>query len=275
MSAPKTLSALAVLLVGIASAQDGPKVEAVRSRPSLGEYPPPPQAKPVPPPKPQSPDEPRPLDVNKVRMFWVEDYESDIPVRWLVIPLDKTAVVDSFAVGTKPVFIAHGDDRAKEHVVPDGAKSPVQVWGVAKGRVLLQADGVKGKDIVTLFKVTIEVGGPQSPQPPPGGGDPPGGGEPPTKPVKAHFLTVRPDGPATADFVLAFSNQAWAELKAAGHTVKELTLTESQKYYRPPSGTPIPYTVTLDAANSKVLAGPVPMPTDSTGIRKLAEGLPK
>ena len=268
MNAQKTLAGLvAFLLVGMATAQTPAKVE--KSKPTLGEYPLPPKTKPTPPPLPQSPDDPRLLDINKVRLFWVEDYVSFVPVRWTVTPLDPFALADVFPVGTKPVFIMHGDVRAKEHTVPDNAKSAVQVWGVSKGRVLLTADGVKDNEIVTLVKVTIDVGGPQSPIPPPV--DPPV--DPPTKPTKAYFLTVRPDGPASQAFAAAWADPAWTELKAEGHTVKEMNLTDSLAFYKPPAGTAIPFTVTLDVASKKVIAGPIPMPTDSVSIRKLKEGV--
>lgn len=264
---PKSLAILASLFVGLASAQDAAKVE--KTKPTLGEYPLPPKPKPTPPPKPQSPDEPRLLDVNKVRLFWVEDYTSTIPVRWTVIPLDATALVDIFPVGTKPVFIMQGDDRAKVHELPDGAKSAVQVWGVSKGRVLLTADGVKDGQIVTLVKVTIDVGGPQSPQPPPV--DPPV--DPPVKPLKGHFMTIRPNGPAIPEYVRILSDPAWKELQAAGHSYKDYTLAEASEIVQIPPGTTLPCVITLDNAKRTVLAGPVNLPTDSAGIRKLAEGV--
>lgn len=265
-----SVAILSSLFVGLSFAQDAAKVEKVK--PTLGEYPLPPKTKPNPPPKLLGPDEPRPLDINKVRLFWVEDYTSTIPVRWTVTPLDPFALADHFPVGTKPVFIMQGDVRAKEHTLPDNAKSAVQVWGVSKGRVLLQADGVENNQIVTLVKVTIDVGGPQSPQPPPV--DPPVD-PPPTKPIRTYFLVVRPDGPAKPDFVAVMSNDAWDAHRSAGRTVKEMTLTESLPIYKAPAGTVIPYVVTLAVTDTdtKVIAGPVPLPTDAAGIGKLSDGL--
>ena len=270
---PTALAILVSLFVGASGAND-PTTQAPRPKPSLGEYPLPPKAKPTPPPKPQSPDEPRDLDINKVRMFWVEDYTSTIPVRWTVTPLDATALVDIFPVGTKPVFIAQGDERAKVHELPDGAKSAIQVWGVAKGRVLIQADGVKDGQIVSLVKVTIDVGGPQSPIPPPDDPKPPIEPPPPVKPLKGHFMAIRPNGPASPEYVRIMSDPAWKELKDAGHSYKDYTLAEaSAVVVHIPPGTTLPCVITLDATKRTVLAGPVNLPTDSAGIRKLAEGV--
>lgn len=270
------LVAALFMVAPAARAADQP-AQVVASKPTLGEYPLPPKPKPNPPPKPQSPDEPRLLDINKVRLFWVEDYTSTIPVRWTVTPLDAYGLVDVFPVGTKPVFIMHGDVRAKEHTLPDGAKSAIQVWGVSKGRILLQADGVKDNQIVTLVKVTIDVDGPQAPIPPPDKPDPPIEPPPPTKPTKVTYLIVRPDGPANPDFVAVMGNAAWDKHKAAGRIVKEMTLTESLPIYKAPTGTVIPYVVTISVTgtDSKIIAGPIPLPTDAAGIDKLAEGLPK
>lgn len=270
-SIPNTLAWILTLLsVVVSTAQDPVKVE--RAKPSLGEYPLPPKQKPNPPPLPLGPDAIRDLDINKVRLFWVEDYASTVPVRWTVTPLDPFALADVFEVGAKPVFIMQGDVRAKVHDVPAGAKSAIQVWGVSKGRVLIQADGVKDNAIVTLVKFTIDVGGPQSPQPPPEGGEPPIV-VPPVKPLKGYFLNVRPDGPASQEFAKAFALPAWKELVAEGHTVKEMTLTESLQYYKAPAGTEIPFTVTIDPINKKVIAGPVAMPKTDDAIRKLREGV--
>lgn len=258
------------LVLSVVCAEPPSQVE--KAKPTLGEYPLPPKQKPLPPPKPQSPDEPRLLDINKVRLFWVEDYTSTIPVRWTVTPLDAFALVDTFPVGTKPVFIVQGEVRARVHELPDNAKSAVQVWGVAKGRVLIQADGVKNNEIVTLVKVTIDVGGPQSPIPPPT--DPPVEPPPPVKPLKGHFMTIRTNGPATPEYVRILSDPAWGELRAAGHTVKDYTLAEaSAVVVHIPPGTTLPCVITLDANKRTVLAGPVNLPTDSAGIRELAKGV--
>lgn len=121
---------------------------------------------------------------------------------------------------------------------------------------------------------TVDVDAGDGSQPPPGGGDPPIV-VPPVKPTKAYFLSVRPDGPASQEFVRAFALPAWTELRAEGHTVKEMTLTESLQYYRAPAGTVIPYTVTIDPVGKKVIAGPVAMPTTDDAVRKLREGITK
>lgn len=119
---------------------------------------------------------------------------------------------------------------------------------------------------------TLVIGG--ATQPPP---DKPVDPPPPDKPppaTKGYFLIVRPDGPASPDFTAVLANPAWDELRKAGHAVKEKTLAETVPIYKPPAGTTLPFVVTLSQTSpSKVLAGPVELPTTADGIRELAKGV--
>lgn len=271
MRVTKTLAwLLSLVFVGLASAQDKP------TKPTFGELPP------VIPPKVDTPpvpgvDDPRDLSDLKFRLIWVSDYSGTIPVRWSQVSIDGGRVLLLDAPKSFPGVI-EGESEARTHDLPAGAQFVKAVWCQRPGKVVIVADGVVDGAIVNLFKITVNVKGGTGAQPPPGVGNPPGGWTPVT-PAKYTFLIVRPNGAASPDYLKAFSNPAWNELVAAGHVVKEMTLTESQAIYNPPAGTtnPIPFTVTLASADgkSKVVAGPVAMPTDTASIRKLLEGIPK
>lgn len=128
---------------------------------------------------------------------------------------------------------------------------------------------------------TVDVEGNKGPQPPP---DKPPPDKPPPDPqpvpVKPlyYFLIVRPDGPASPEFTKVMSDPAWAELQKAGHSVKDKTLTDAGKLgLTLPVGQPLPTVVTLvvsaDGTKSKVVRGPINLPTTSDGIRRLPEGV--
>jgi hypothetical protein len=68
---------------------------------------------------------------------------------------------------------------------------------------------------------------------------------------------------------------AWAELRAAGHMVKDKTIAEAAAFgVTLPNGTSMPAVVTLaeDATSSWIVRGPVAAPTTDEGIRKLPPG---
>lgn len=127
---------------------------------------------------------------------------------------------------------------------------------------------VATEDVIERRTVDVKAGDGAQPPPPK---------DPPTTPPigKVYFLVVRPDGPASQEFARVMADPAWAEHKAAGRLMKDKTLTESVPLYRPPAGTALPFVVTLSSGDteSKVIAGPVPLPTTSDGIRKLSEGI--
>lgn len=268
---PKTLAILATMFVGVSFAQEPAKV--VPNKPVLGELPAPPKPKQPTPPVPRSPDEPRPLGFKEVRLFWVTDYAGTVPVRWTVTPIDAFALADTVAVpkGAPTVGILPGEERAKAHYPPEDATNVIAIWGVAKGRVLLTADGVKDNNIVTLVRVLIDVDV-QGAQPPPI--DPPKPPvDPPVDPTpvgEVFYYVVRPNGPASPKLKTIMENPAWDELRKTG-TVKEATLEESTAVYQLPAGTVLPCVVTLLSAKdkSKVISGPVVLPETSEAILAL------
>lgn len=129
-----------------------------------------------------------------------------------------------------------------------------------------------------VVRVSIQIVEVQCPQPPPGTEPkPPVDPKPPADGSKVYFLIVRPSGAATQEFERVMQNPAWDEHRKAGRLVKDKTLAEAERIYSPPSGTTLPFVVTLRVneafTESKVIAGPVALPTTTDGIRDLAKGL--
>lgn len=128
---------------------------------------------------------------------------------------------------------------------------------------------------------TLEIdatgGTPGDPVKPPPGVDPPPPAEPPPVTAGLYFMVIRPDGPASQAFTAAIGNPGWVELVKAGHTVKDVTLSEAARLgYTLESGTTVPAVVVLrPAADGKSSAElkTVPMPTTRESILKLVEGL--
>lgn len=119
---------------------------------------------------------------------------------------------------------------------------------------------------------TLVIGG--ATQPPP---DKPVDPPPPDKPppaTKGYFLVVRPNGPASPEFAAAMALPEWDELRKAGHLVKDMTLDEAMRFYKPPALTKLPFVVTLSQTSpAKVLTGPVDSPTTGADVLKLKEGV--
>lgn len=233
-------------------------------KPILGELP---AVRPAAPLLPK-PDEPRPLSIDRFRLFWVANYSGTIPLRWMATPLDATAQVDFIELpnGAPAVGILEGETRAKAHRPPEGATNTVAVWGLSPGRVLLTADGVEDGRIVTLVRVVVAVGGASQPVPVPPD-------LPSPVPATFYFLIVRPNGPASPEFAAVLANPAWGDLRKAGHTVKDKTLGEIGDEYRVPSGITLPCVVTLRRTDRgmTVVRGPVDLPSTTEAIRRLAQ----
>lgn len=253
----KAMSTLVLLLVGVSHAQD--------SAASKSKWPT------LPAPKPQV-DAPRAVFTVKAGEYFI--IERDSPAIVVASPDGMIEVVytenkDGCPVKVKGKF-AGGGGKNEDRVLK--SKFIIELNPVKSGRceIFVIPHGVTKESDVERKTVDVDAG--DGAQPPPGGGLPPVD-PPPTKPTKGYFLIVRPDGPASQDFAHAFALPAWRELVANGHAVKEMTLTESLQYYKAPAGTVIPFVVTLDAANKKVLSGPVAMPTTDEAIRRLKEGV--
>lgn len=234
-------------------------------KPTLGELP---AVRPAAPLLPK-PDEPRPLSIDRFRLFWVANYSGTIPLRWSATPLDATAQLDFIELpnGAPAVGILEGETRAKAHRPPEGATNAVAVWGLSPGRVLLTADGVEEGRIVTLVRIVIAIGGTVAPVPPTPIPDPP------HVPASLYFLILRPNGPSSAEFAAVLANPAWGDLRKAGHIVKDKTVGELGDEYRVPSGTTLPCVITLKRTDRgmTVVRGPVELPTTSEAIRRLAQ----
>jgi hypothetical protein len=157
----------------------------------------------------------------------------------------------------------------------DGRRFILPVMGLKDGTYRFVAVATKD-DVPTIVSFSVKVG--DATQPPP---TKPTDPVPPVKPTdpptadgKVFFLLVRPDGPAQADYVRILSDPAWDEHRKAGIVVKDKTFSDSRSIYTAPSGTPLPFVVTLRSGKTEsiVISGPVALPTTSDGIRKLAEG---
>ena len=104
----------------------------------------------------------------------------------------------------------------------------------------------------------------------------------PVKPIDGplYFAVVRPDGPASPEFVAAMSLPEWDALRKAGHVVKDFTPGRAAAVLGEgvvPAGTRLPCVVTLSTtpAGSTVLAGPAPLPTAGAGVLELVKAVRK
>lgn len=100
---------------------------------------------------------------------------------------------------------------------------------------------------------------------------------PPDSPASYYFLVVRADGPADPAFTAAMGLPAWAELRKKGHQYKDKTVSAAAAdlALALPPGTTLPCVVTLSTAGgvSKIVRGPVPLPTTDAGVAALPEGV--
>lgn len=140
--------------------------------------------------------------------------------------------------------------------------------------IFIQAVGVASAD--DIDRRTVQIAGvSQDPKPPTKPTDPPTKPvDPPTKPTSYYFMAIRPNGAASQDFAKLMALPAWAELRKAGHRVKDKTVSEAAAFgVTLPDGTTLPAIVTLaeDAESSWVVRGPVAAPTTDEGIRKLPQ----
>lgn len=148
-------------------------------------------------------------------------------------------------------------------------KQLIHVEPIANGKCELIFIPFGFKDQKEIIRKTVEVVV-QGPRPPPT--------DPPTDTVPSsslYFLIVRANTPATPEFADLMANEAWSQLRKQGHSVKDFTLSESAKFYNPPSGTNLPYVVTLQKVgnNMKVVAPPKDVPTKTEDILNLPKGV--
>lgn len=152
----------------------------------------------------------------------------------------------------------------------------VRYWTIGDKitRTVTLTDKAPDADAVTIplvSSVTVVVGGEVQP--------PPKKPDDPTKPPPTtgyYFMLIRSDGAADPAFTKIARNPAWAELVKAGHLVKDFGLSDAIRLgAKLPDGTPLPCVVTLrdDGTASRIVRGPVPLPTTSEAILELAKGV--
>jgi hypothetical protein len=214
------------------------------------------------------------LTIGKYRWFGVAGYDG--PITW---EIEGTAAGAEETAETSVVLIGtvEGQDKVTRNTVP--AKALI-VWGVDPGTVTVRAMGVVDGKAKTVAKKTLVVGN-QGPRPPPV--DPPVNPpvDPPvTPPTKGlYFMLIRADGPTAPDFEKTMRLSAWDEIRKAGHTVKDFTLSDANRLgANLPAGTTLPCVLPLavspDGKESKIIPPPLAFPRDDAGIRKLLEVKP-
>lgn len=208
-----------------------------------------------------------------------------VPVTWsapptITAPSEVTGDVSAFvtirAVATGSKWIRYQPIDGGLSVFPSDLlsdKTVTVVVAAKEGRYHVLAytgneDG--GADVI----VTVIIGkSTKLPTKPPT--NPPVTDPPPQPVIKATFLIGRKNGPADQSYIDVLRNSAWDDLVKSGHKVKEMTLDEIVSIYKVPSGTPVPFVVTLQETvnGSKVIVGPVALPTTSDGIKDLVKGV--
>lgn len=143
--------------------------------------------------------------------------------------------------------------------------------------ITIAVDFDKKKTIVTDTELSVAFAGPADPPPktdpiP----DPKPKDPPPPRPVSLYFVIVRADGPADPAFTRVMGLPEWDTLRAAGHYVKDRTVSEAALLGVTVGGQ-LPAVVTLkksaDDKTSVVARTAVPLPTTGSGILDLPKGV--
>ncbi len=93
-----------------------------------------------------------------------------------------------------------------------------------------------------------------------------------------YFMLIRSDGAADPSFTKIIRDPSWAKLVELGHQVKDFQLQDAVRFgAKLPDGTSLPCIITLrtDGSVSRVVRGPIPLPSDSQGILDLPKGVTK
>lgn len=144
---------------------------------------------------------------------------------------------------------------------------PYRFVAVAAGKT---GETARTKFVVVNGKVP-SPGDPDNPPPPP----PP----PPPANDKFYLLIIRADGPAAPSFTKSMAMPEWNTLRAAGHAVKDVTLSEATaaKLSAGVSPDQLPTVLTLvvrpDGKSSQLVRGPVSFPTVGSGVLDLPKGV--
>lgn len=228
---------------------------------------------------------PMPTPVLAVSRLAADEYyvvDSDVPLIVLASPEGFVSITED--VGPLKLKGKFADGAGKIETRTYKGKHVFTVDAVAVGKVELLIVPVGG-DAKSVIRRTLEVTGARPPPdcPPPPVVDPP---KPPPvvdppvppKPTVYYFLVVRPDGPASPAFTKTMSLPAWTELRKAGHSAKDKTLTEAVALgVKLPDGTTLPVVVTLqesaDKKSSKIVRPAVALPTTDEAILDLPKGV--
>ena len=156
----------------------------------------------------------------------------------------------------------------------DARRFVLPTTGVKAGRYRYVAVAAsKGGEQATAEFVVVVGDAPNLPPITPGPQPEP---KPPDSPASYYFLVVRADGPADPAFTAAMGLPAWGELRKKGHQFKDKTVSAAADLALAlPPGTALPCVVTLSTAGgvSKIVRGPVALPTTDAGVAALPEGV--
>lgn len=178
----------------------------------------------------------------------------------------KTLVIDYD--GSQVALVR--DIKGDLYAIPKVATGTVQIrfWHAGDTVKLPGEAPLPSLPVATL---TIEL---NAAQPPPKKPDDPK--DPPTQPTGLYFMLVRSDGAADPSFTRIVRDPAWSKLKDAGHKVKDFGVSDLNRLgVVLPSGSPLPCVVTLydDGRTSRIVRGPIALPTTSDAILGLPQGV--
>lgn len=184
------------------------------------------------------------------------------------------------------VYVPPPDVKAVEYVALDGEEPfPAQLVGGSPTAFVFFARGLPEKSYrfigvasdatgnLTRKPFVVQVGEPVV-TPPPKKDAP--GKDPPAKSDTYYFLVIRPDGPATSHFTKIMADPAWATLRAAGHRVKDKSVSDAAALgHTVPSDVSLPAVITLieNDKTSTIARSAIALPTTSPAILDLPKGV--
>lgn len=174
-----------------------------------------------------------------------------------------------------------GIDPIPPQLLNDKRTFALDCYGKTPGayRFVAVGAGKDGEQVRTDF-ILVVPGKAPTPEPPkdPPVKDPPK--DPPTNPapkVKLFFLVIRDAAPAPPEFTRIMDLKGWKDLRAAGHSVLDVSEAEALAKYQVKltNWNRAPVVVVLrnkaDRTGSEVVKQPVPLPTTDEGIAALAK----
>lgn len=144
-----------------------------------------------------------------------------------------TVVVESDGADTK--YFTDGDLDLFREYDADPKVIRLRVIGYAAGKYTLRAITCRDNRLSDPAVCTVVIGKPADPPPVI---DPPK--DPPAQPeVRYYFAVVRPDGPVQPAVADSLRLAAWDEVKKAGHTVKDIPVSELPTGLDRPTSLPV------------------------------------